>query len=238
MKGTIYVEDSSNAKISGNGSVDATYASILHTCPTTCALKGVGCYAQTSYVGMVNRRLQRRARGGSPLALARAEAKAIDKAYDGASVPAGRDLRLHVAGDSRTIKGTRLLASAVKRWKRRGGRDAWSYTHAHPHVPRKAWGSISVLASIESTTQVEAVRQQGYAPAIVVSEHPSDKAYTLPGSTTNFIPCPQQTRSVSCADCRLCMKADFLFATNRGIAFAAHGIHTKTLKRRLPLLQG
>lgn len=237
MKGSIYVQDSKNEKISGDSKVDATYASIKNTCPDTCSLKDEGCYAQTSYTGMIVQRMDRRARQNSPLQVARSEAKAIDRSYGGGAVPTGRDLRLHVSGDSRTIKGTRSLNAAVGRWKKRGGGIAWSYTHAWHHVPRKEWSNVSTLGSIESTKDVEAVRAQGYAPAIVVAHHPSEKAYKLDGSDTTFIPCPSQTRDIACVDCRLCMKADWLYNTNRGIAFTIHGVKREGLKRHLSVIQ-
>jgi len=238
MKGAIYVSDSGNTKIMGSEKVDATYASIKHTCPDTCALKNEGCYAQTSFVGMINIRMQRRARQGSPLDLARAEAKAIDASYNGGSVPAGRALRLHVAGDSRTWAGTRLINAAIARWKKRGGGDVWSYTHAWRHVPRYEWSNVSVLASVDNVSQVKEAREQGYAPALVVPEHPSDKAYTLPGSDVKWIPCPNQTRGVGCTDCRLCFNADRLHRDGFGITFAAHGIKKETIKRHLKVING
>lgn len=235
--GAIYVSDSGNTKIMGSKKVDATYAAIKYTCPDSCELKDKGCYAQTSFVGMINQRMTRRARGGSPLDLARAEAKAIDNAYKGGPVPAGRALRIHVAGDSRTIMGTRVLNKAVGRWRQRGGGDCWSYTHAWKHVAREEWGNVSILASVGNTSEIAEARKQGYAPAIVVPEHPSEKAFQLPGSDTMFIPCPNQTRGVGCTDCRLCFKADWLYETNRGIAFAAHGVRKETIKRRLNVIQ-
>lgn len=237
MKGALYVEDSTNRKISGDGKVDATYASIKRTCPDTCSLKGAGCYAQTSYTGIVVHRMDSRARQSSPLQVARAEAKAIDQSYKGGQVPAGRDLRLHVAGDSRTIKGTRVINAAVSRWKKRGGGDVWSYTHAWRHVPRQEWKDVSILGSVDKVSEVEQVRAQGYAPALVVGEHPSDKAYKLDGSDTTFIPCPQQTRGIACTNCRLCMRADWLFKENKGVAFAAHGVYKGVIKRRLTVIQ-
>jgi hypothetical protein len=237
VHGTIYVSDSGNTKIMGSQKVDATYASIKATCPDTCSLKDEGCYAQTSFVGMINSRMNRRARQHSPLKLARAEAQAIDQSYNGGPVPQGRALRLHVAGDSRTIKGTRSINAAIARWKKRGGGDVWSYTHAHQHVSRKEWSNVSVLASIDNIDQVAAVRAQGYAPALVVSQHPSDKAYKLNGSEVKWIPCPAQTREVGCSDCRLCFNADRLFASNMGITFAAHGIRKETIKRHLTVVQ-
>jgi hypothetical protein len=235
-RGAIYVSESGNTKLMGSKKVDATYASIKATCPSSCPLRDEGCYAQTSYVGMINWRLDRRARGGSPLAVARAEAKCIDESYDGGAVPAGRACRLHVSGDSRTIAGSRVINKAVGRWKARGGGDCWSYTHAFMHVPRNVWGNVSMLASVESTSEVAAARAQGYAPAIVVDHHTTDKAYTLPGSETKFIPCPAQTREVGCSDCKLCFNADRLLEGNFGIAFAVHGIQKERLKRHLKVI--
>ena len=236
-KGSIYVQDSGNTKIMGTKKVDGTYAAIKQTCPSTCPLKDEGCYAQTSFVGMINRRNERRAKGSSPLDVARAEAKAIDESYNGGAVPTDRALRLHIAGDSRTVLGSRLINKAVARWKERGGGLCWSYTHAWKHVHRDEWSNVSMLASISNVSEVDAARAQGYAPAIVVAEHPSEKAYKLPGSDTLFIPCVNQTRGVGCTDCQLCFKADWLFETNRGIAFAAHGVKKNNIKRHLTVIQ-
>ena len=237
MNGAIYVSDSGNSKIMGSKKVDATYASIKKTCPDSCSLKNSGCYAQVSFVGMVNQKMDRRAKGSSPLDVARAEAQAIDAAYNGGTVPAGRDLRLHVSGDSRTIKGTRLINNAIGRWKERGGGDCWSYTHAWQHVPRSEWNNVSILASVSSTDEVPQARKQGYAPSIVVGEHLSEKVYTLSGSDVKWIPCPAQTRNIPCVNCRLCFNADRLFQENMGIAFAAHSVFKESIKRRLAILQ-
>ena len=237
MRGAIYVSDSGNTKIMGSQKVDATYASIKKTCPDTCSLKNTGCYAQMSYTGIVTRRNDKRAKGESPLDVARSEAKAIDMAYGGGAIPFGRALRLHVAGDSRTVKGTRVLNKAIGRWKTRGGGSCWSYTHAWRHVPRKEWSNVSILASVEDPKDIAAARAQGYAPAIVVGTFPTDKAFTVPGSDTTFIPCVNQTRGVGCSDCQLCFKADWLYETNRGIAFQAHGVYKDQMKRRLNVIQ-
>ena len=221
----------------GSQKVDATYASIKHTCPDSCSLKGEGCYAQTSFVGMVNIKNERRARGASALEVARSEARAIDESYDGGAVPLGRALRVHVAGDSRTLAGTRLINAALERWKKRGGGDVWSYTHAWRNVPRSAWSQASILASVESVADVPLARAQGYAPAIVVPEHLSERAYKLEGSDVKWIPCPAQTREVGCSDCRLCFNADRLFEGNFGIAFSAHGVKKNNIKRRLTVIK-
>lgn len=237
MNGAIYVSDSHNGKLAGSKKVDATYVSIKASCPKDCPLMGEGCYAELGNVGIHTNRLDKEAAGFSALDAARSEANAIDSAYDGGPVPEGRDLRLHVAGDSRTLAGTRLINNAVKRWKKRGGGSAWSYTHAWKHVPREEWGTVSVLASVSNVTEAREAAWMGYAPAIVVAQHPSEKAFKLDGSDTKWIPCPAQTRGVGCSDCRLCFNADRLLNEGFGIAFAVHGVRKEHVKRHLNVVK-
>jgi len=238
MNGAIYVSNSGNTKLLGTEPADATYASIAATCPITCPLKDQGCYAQGGHVAITVARLDAEAAHvEDPEMVADAEADAIDAAYGGKKVPRGRALRLHVSGDSRTIVGTRLIAMAVTRWKKRGGGVAWTFTHAWRRVQRKHWERVSVLASIERPELAAKVRKQGYAPALVVDHHePDGKAFFSHG--VRWIPCPNQTRGIGCTDCRLCFDADALFARNAGIAFAAHGPRANAVKRRLTVLQG
>jgi len=161
MKGAVYVSDSGNRKIMGSKKVDATYVSIKTSCPKDCPLMGEGCYAELGYVGITSHRLDDEAKGQSPLDTARAEAKAIDESYNGKEVPRGRDLRLHVSGDSRTLLGSRVLNRAIGRWKQRGGGTVWSYTHAWKHVPREEWTNVSMLASVNHVNEVADAREQG-----------------------------------------------------------------------------
>lgn len=237
MNGALYVSDSGNTKLMGSKKVDATYVSIKASCPKTCPLMGEGCYAQLSYVGMTTHRLDDEAQGNSPLQVARAEARAIDTAYRGGPIPSNRDMRLHVAGDSRTRAAAKIVNSAVGRWKNRGGQDCWTYTHAWRNVPREDWANVSILASVSTPQEAALAKKQGYAPAIVVGEHPGDKAYQLDGSNTKWIPCPAQTKGVGCSDCRLCFNADRLFENNFGIAFAAHGVKKDTVRRHLNVMK-
>jgi hypothetical protein len=185
-------------------------------------------------VAMVVRRLD--AKGMTALEAARAEAAAIDAAWGGKSVP-NVALRVHVSGDAATEEAAREIAAAVRRRSRRGGGSAWTYTHAWMHVPRSAWDGVSVLASVDSLADVDAARAQGYAPALVVAEHPADgRAYRDEAGRT-WIPCPEQTRGTPCTECRLCWSADALFARNAGIAFAAHGQRVTAMRRRLAVVQ-
>lgn len=239
MNGAIYIENSGNSKLSNSGSepIDCTYTSTANTCPKDCPLTET-CYSKLGYTGFTNNRLIKESEGLSALEVAKAEAKVIDSAYKGGTVPNNRNLRLHGSGDSRTVKGTRLINKAVGRWKQRGGGIAWSFTHAWRKVHRKEWNNVSVLASVSVASEAEEARKQGYAPAIVVANHESDKAFKLDGSDTKWIPCPNQTKdNVSCVDCGLCMRTDYLFEANCGIAFAAHGVRKNLLKKQLTVLK-
>lgn len=232
----IYITDSKNAKISGIGSkVDATYVSIKSSCPKSCNLKDAGCYAQLSYVGIIASMLDQA--DNKSLQAAKAEARAIDLSYGGREVPSDRMLRLHVSGDSRTITGTRIINSAISRWKERGGGSVWSYTHAWRDVPRREWSNVSILASINNIGEAIAARENGYASAIIVGEHKSNKAYKIKGSNINWIPCPSQTLEVPCSDCKLCFNADRLLQGNFGIAFEAHGNKKGNIKRQLNVIK-
>lgn len=238
----MFAEKSRNSKIVGRGHVSATYASIKASCPSSCALRDSGCYAQMSYVSFHTRKLDKAVpKGMRPEAVARAERRAIRAAFRGGPVPqdgakGGRDMRMHVSGDARTRRSAEILGSAAEEWRERGGGDVWTYTHAWRTVPREAWGqAVSVLASTEDPTDVESIQAQGYAPALVVEHHVSDKAYEVEGSDVKFTPCPQQTRQIPCSDCRLCFKADQLLEQNRGIAFAAHGA-TRQIRKHLKVL--
>jgi hypothetical protein len=237
MNGATYVVDSKNGKLSGDRKVDATYVSIKASCPKSCDLMGEGCYAQLGNVGIHVSRLDREAEGFSAVQAARAEARVIDESYGGKEIPYERDLRLHVSGDSRTLAGTRLINNAVGRWKQRGGGACWSYTHVWKSIHRSEWSNVSMLASVSNVAEAREARKQGYASAIVVPEHKSDKAYKLAGSDVKWIPCPAQTRDVACSDCRLCFNADRLHSGEFGIAFAVHGVKKNALKRHLEVIQ-
>ena len=237
MNGVTYVVDSGNTKIMGSKRVDATYASIESTCPDSCSLKGKGCYAMLSFVGIQSRHLDKQATNLTAVQVAKAEANVIDSCYNGGEVPRGRPLRLHVSGDSRTITGTKMINAAIGRWKKRGGGDCWSYTHAWKQVPRKNWNNVSILASVSSVKEVADAKRQGYAPTIVVPEFENDKSFKLDGSDITWIPCPAQTRNVGCSDCKLCFNASRLERDNYGIAFAAHGIMKNSIKKQLKVLK-
>ena len=208
------VELSENSKI---GPASTTYVSQM-SCPSLCPLRGSGCYGEDFHVGAITRKLNETAQKYvlSPLQLARAEAREIDK------LSGKRDLRVHTVGDCRTATSAKLVASAMRRYRKRGGRAAWTYTHAWLLVPRLAWGQESVLASCESTYEAKWAMTEGYAAALIVADFAQPSVYRADG--LKILPCPAQVRDdVTCVSCRACFHADSLLRTNTVIAFRAHG---------------
>ena len=158
-----------------------------------------------------------------------AEAEAIRK------LSGRRMLRLHTVGDCCIDEGARLLAEAAHEHTAKKGMPVFTYTHGHT-TKRESWGNISVLRSCETIKQVEKAHEDGYASAIVVEEHKSDKSYKE-GEFT-FIPCPQQTgKAKNCAACKLCTQDKKLHARKAVIAFAIHGARKKQAKEMLIGLQ-
>jgi hypothetical protein len=226
-----YVVASTNKK---TGATDVTYVS-LQSCPECPFAGGEGCYAENYPAAFTVAPLARE--GAKTSDIAKAEADAIDASYNGGKVPYGRALRLHISGDSRTKTAAKTVSAAVKRWQGRGGGPAWSYTHAWRKVPKEAWGTISVLASVEQAVEAKEAFEHGYAPAIVIDTFPNGpKSFVK--DDVRFIPCPAQTSDKTCDQCELCWDADALHKRKTGIAFEAHGTKTKVIKRRLAVLQG
>lgn len=206
-------------RVSGSrklGPISATHVAQL-SCPTTCAFINAGCYAEDAHLSAyVTKRLNR---GVDPditkTMIASIEAEAID------ALSGDRDLRLHVVGDSTTVNGTKKIAAAGERYMARGGRKAFTYTHAWRSVPRSAWGAVSVLASCETEGDVREAHARGYATVLVVGEHVTERRHRREG--IDLLPCPQETRGVTCAECRLCMDDARLRDEGCTIAFAVHG---------------
>lgn len=211
------VVNSANKKI---GNIAATYLPIEKTCPKTCPLyQSKACYAMGGNVGLQVIRLEKLSKGQSAYDIVRKEAREISAFGPKAN---GKALRLHVSGDVRSPKAAYLLGVAAKKWDGK----VYSYTHSWRNIPRSVWGeSISILASCESIEDAKQALERGYAPSIVVDTHKTDKAYFQDG--IKVIPCPSQTRDVTCEQCKLCMKDNVLKEQNAAIAFAVHGSRKK-----------
>lgn len=176
----------------------------------------------------------------SALEVSRNEAETIDSyspPQDGGKYrTSGRDLRLHVSGDVEDDSGARELAGAARRWRERGGGKVWTYTHSWRTVAKESWGEISVLASCETPEDVAEARERGYVPALVVRDFRGAKrAYNLPG-VGKLLPCPAETGSTTCVQCRLCLDEPRLKKLDLVIGFSVHGRDEEKARRRLPIL--
>jgi hypothetical protein len=222
----IAVETSANSKL---GPVSATYTSQA-SCPTSCPWYRNGCYAESGLVGYQTRRLNRSAVRGA-LRIAQAEARAID------TLTGDRLLRLHVVGDARTAAAARALGAAARRYAARGnlprrGRKVWTYTHSWRAVPRASWGeAVSVLASVETVRDARDAMAKGYAAAVVVAAFERAAAYPIDGVTV--LPCPNQTRGVTCRACGLCRDDERLRSAGLVIAFQAHSTGASAIRKTL-----
>src|SRR5262245_51740912 len=104
-RGVSVVAASTNRKI---GFAAATYVA-QQSCPLNCPFRDAGCYAESGPAGFHTRRLNREASDVTAYRLAKEEARQV------AGLPGLLDLRLHVVGDSRTRRGTQLLARSAAR---------------------------------------------------------------------------------------------------------------------------
>lgn len=219
--------------------VCSTYVSIKSTCPEECRFRNAGCYPQVGNSAQYVQQLDDSAVGMDGYDIALAEADLINRAWprgipqDGAR--GGRDLRLHVAGDTACTKSAYALGWAAERWRARGGGAVWTTTHRWREIAPYAFGpAISVLASVETPGEVLQAIDLGYMPAITMVEFRDKRAFSLPEApAVKVVPCPSQTRGIKCIHCRLCFKK---LPKGRVIGFQLHGNGARMAASRLPIL--
>lgn len=223
------VEKSGDAKLSARGNVSATWVP-QQSCHEDCPLKRNGCYAEEGRSGLhtwkMNRRAQAAKKGLAHLRklLAQQEAKAIR------GLTGLRKLRVHVVGDCATAYAARLVGRAMVAHGKKHGKPAWTYTHSWRAIPKAAWSGANVWASCERPEQVAEARARGYAAALIVPPHPTNKVYEFGGQ--KVIPCPAQfvkdgKRTVTCEFCNICQRPDELSAEGFVVGFAPDGVTTK-----------
>ncbi len=76
----------------------------------------------------------------------------------------------------------------------------------------------------------------GFASAIVWP-FTDDKPFRLAEADTTVVPCPHDTRGLTCVECRLCLDDSSLFQKRITIAFRPHGPR-KELVRSIVLDRG
>lgn len=218
----------------------STYVSIHATCSDVCVFKDHGCYVQTDrFMSKAVKELDSQASQLDGFEVILNEAWTIDTSFPqrGGRIPqdgarGGRDLRLHIGGDTPTPGAAAILADVATRWRQRGGGWVWSFTHGWRTIHREAFGpDLSVLASVENPRDARRAMRRGYAAAMVVDMFERDGVYQIGGLP--FIPCPNETRARTCVECRLCLDDKALVARGVGILFAAHGTKANQVKDAL-----
>lgn len=226
--------------------VASTYVSISATCPTTCPYKDNGCYAQAGASHLTMAARDRYGRRTTGLDVSLAEAEALRKLWP-RGVPqdghrGGRDLRLHVAGDVSCAKGAAAIVAAVRELEQRGLGSAWSFTARWREIPAKLWGTVFVLASVQTPAQCVEAYAAGYVPALTVERLPRGrKIFPIAGTKLRGLPCPFEAGvpGVTCSSCRLCLdKRTMLRRRGLVIVFQLHGKDSAKAARRLRVLNG
>lgn len=224
--------------------VCSTYVSISATCGP-CVFKDNGCYVQSGQAAKAMERLDVEALGLglSGTTVNKLEADLIDAQWSSRyhrsrSVPqdgarGGRDMRLHVGGDTATDDGAYALAKAVERYRSRGGGDVWTYTHSWQWIRPQSFGSISAYASVETPEQATSAIDLGWTPAWTVQHFDSHRAYREKQSGVKIVPCPAQTQGRKCVECRLCFRP---LPKGTAVGFQLHGMGAAKASRKLPVL--
>jgi hypothetical protein len=193
------------------GPVSVTLAPI-ETCPRDCPFIEKGCYAKYGNMAIHTKRL-------APEKKMTKTALAIEEAEAIRGLSGRRELRLHVVGDCATKKAAEIVTEACEEYSDRYGQPVWTYTHAWKRVPREAWGSVSVIASCETMTEVLSAHKRGYACALVgdIAEPEKRLGFTL-------TPCSQQMdKNIDCLNCRICLDDKKMREQKRVVMFAPHG---------------
>jgi hypothetical protein len=228
--GVLASETTENRK---TGRMSASYAS-HGSCPTTCFFLNNGCYTQYGPLAVIAHRLNKQAEGMSPEEIAMNEAIVINQ------LSGERPLRVHVVGDCKTDDAATIIGTAMIKHEEKHNQPAYTYTHGWPYVKYQSWQGANVLASCETPQQVAHAKERGYPTTLVVGTFQQHTRYTH--REIELIPCPAQTRHITCLQCQLCMKVEYLRTHNVSIGFQAHcqgrhGSNAVKLSRKLSQLE-
>ena len=211
-------ENTSNAKL-GKGT--ASTMTDEASCPTSCPLKGKGCYAELGPTSWHWKKVKPKTNG----VLERGELMRWIKA-----LPNGKLLRHNVAGDLPHLNGT-IDAGFVRDFARAAkGKTAFTYTH---HVPTPAnvktikeanRNGFTINLSANALSEVDGLLATGL-PVATLLPIDAPKVQKTEGGA-RVIACPADAnKKITCDKCRLCTNADRDFV----IGFRAHGAKKKTV---------
>lgn len=195
------------------------------TCPTTCPLKGEGCFAENGHLALHWRHVSRGDRG-----------MPWDMFCDAvATLPPGQLWRHNAAGDL-PGDGTRIDSGALAQLAQANkGKRGFTYTHYRPEVPGNAEAiaaanaaGFTVNLSADSAAEVDALADLAIGPVACVL--PSEtRANTKTPAGRTVVVCPAtQNLHTTCASCGLCY-----LQRDTAVGFPAHGSRTKVIDIRL-----
>lgn len=194
------------------------------SCPTTCPLKGNGCYAES---GPLLLHWNKVSDGSRSLT--------IDSFIDALrTLPEGSCFRHNQAGDLPHYSGfiNHKELEAITNVCAERKLTAWTYTHHkvdnshNVEVIQKAnKDGLTVNVSAHSQAHAVEVYREGMPAVCIVPKDTNTNSWCNDG--VKFIVCPAQTKAnKTCAECKLCANADRPFV----IAFKAHGNSVKKVE--------
>ena len=222
----LFTRKSSNVK---TGPIPVTTTS-NESCPTDCAFKGNGCYAEAGPLGGLWKAMSN-AGPNAPFKNGRNTMTTIDWAklcLEVSSLPANQLWRHNQAGDLAKLPGTIKIDKAALRDLVQANTGKRGFTYTHHNVlndldNRQAVADanaqgFTVNLSGNTLAHADALADLGIAPVVAVVPI-TTTANTVTPAGRKVVVCPATIREdVSCADCQLCQRArDFI------IGFPAHG---------------
>lgn len=218
---TYFVQTSENRK---TGPIPQSYSPSI-SCPTTCALKGAGCYGETGMTRIFWNRLDRGLIGLS-------WDEFLSKIR---KIEPGRLWRHNVVGDLGDGGGARLDQPRLRQLVAANrGRKGFTYTHLgldgegeREAVQEANARGFTVNLSADTLQKADSLRETVSAPVVVIV--PSDPA-SWPSQTPEgrrILVCPATTHGKTCLECRLCYKADRNFL----VGFPSHGTRKALVDR-------
>lgn len=213
---------SSNAKV---GKIPVSTSS-ENTCPSSCPLKGKGCYA-----------------GAGPLALHwKKMSNGLNNAVDYhtfieviKSLPAGQIWRHNQAGD---LMGEDLKIDSlglIELVNANKGKKGYTYTHKtqltenHDLIKKANKEGFTINLSADNLNHADKLKSLNIGPVVVVLPINQKENLVTPAGN-KVVVCPAtQKDNVSCSSCQLCQKA------NRSVivGFPAHGTQKKKAEAML-----
>jgi hypothetical protein len=195
----------------------AVITSERRTCPSTCPLRGAGCYAESG-------RASWRWKPGPSW-------QSLDDLCDALkALPPGTPTRYAMAGDLPGT-GTRIARRQLEQLDAACQHlRAWTYTHKpvlgdsptarHNREAIAACRHLTVNLSADNPTHADALRALNLAPVACIL--PRDGAHPR-----HVTPCPHDAGGPGCVSCRLCSTP----SRRAVIGFRAHGRDARTAER-------